>query len=149
MTTSLREKIVKNVVTILKERVDPGFRLVTREPFDVTELAITQFPAVLVNFLTETRTSESMGPPGVGRRSGSMALSLIGYVRGTEIDTLRNNLIAAVEDALDTDRYLDLRSDGVLDSQITEIEVVPRVAPLGEVSMRFVVNYNYLRGSQA
>lgn len=149
MTTSLREEIVKNVVTILKERTDPGFRLVTREPFEVTEIAITQFPALLVNFLVETRSSESMGPPGVGRRVGTMTLEIRGYVRGTEIDTLRNNLIAAVEDALDTDRYLDLRSSGVLDSQITEIEVIPRVPPLGEVSMRFVVNYNYLRGSQA
>jgi len=149
MTTSLREEIVKNVVTILKERTDPGFRLVTREPFEVTEIAITQFPALLVNFLVETRSSESMGPPGVGRRVGTMTLEIRGYVRGTEIDTLRNNLIAAVEDALDTDRYLDLRSSGVLDSQITEIEVIPRVAPLGEVSMRLVVNYNYLRGSQA
>lgn len=149
MTTSLREKIVKNVVTILKERVDPGFRLVTREPFEVTELAITQFPAVLVNFLVETRSSESMGPPGTGRRVGTITLDLRGYVRGTEIDTLRNNLIAAVEDALDQDRYLDLRSDGVLDSQLVEIEILPRVPPLGEVQMRFVVNYNYLRGSQA
>ena len=149
MTTSLREEIVKNVVTILKERVDPGFRLVTREPFEVTELAITQFPALLVNFLVETRSSESMGPPGVGRRTGAITLEIRGYVRGTEIDTLRNNLIGAVEDALDADRYLDLRGSGVLDSQIIEIEVLPRVAPLGEVVLRFRVNYNYLRGSQA
>lgn len=149
MNTNLREEIVQNVVTILRERADPGFRLVTREPFEVTELAITQFPAVLVNFLVETRSSETMGPPGTGRRVGTITLSLTGFVRGTEIDTLRNNLIAAVEDALDQDRYLDLGSSGVLDSQITEIEIVPRVAPLGEVSLRFVVNYNYLRGSQA
>ena len=149
MTTSLRESIVKNTVTILQENADPGFRFVTREPFEVTELAITQFPAVLVNFNTETRTSVSMGQPAVGRRTGTIVLDIRGFVRGHELDTLRNNMIAAIEDALDQDRYLDLRASGVLDSQITEIAVVPRVAPLAEVSLRFEVNYNYLRGSQA
>jgi hypothetical protein len=149
MTTSLREQIVRNVETILKQRSDPGFRLVTREPFEVTELAITQFPAVLINFLTETRTSVSMGVPGVGRRTGTIVLDIRGFVRGNEIDRLRTDLVSAVEDALDQDRYLDLRADGVLDSQVTEITVEPRMNPLGEVRIRFEVNYNYLRGSQA
>lgn len=149
MSTSLREQIVRNTETILRQRSDPGFRLVTREPFEVTELAITQFPAVLINFLTETRTSVSMGQPNIGRRTGTIVLELRGYVRGNEIDRLRNDLVSAVEDALDQDRYLDLRADGVLDSQITEIVVEPRMNPLGEVVMRFEVNYNYLRGTQA
>ena len=149
MTTSLREQIVRNVETILKQRTDPGFRLVTREPFEVTELAITQFPAVLINFLTETRTSVSMGMSSQGRRTGTIVLDIRGFVRGNEIDRLRNDLVSAVEDALDSDRYLDLREDGVLDSQVTEITVEPRMHPLGEVRIRFEVNYNYLRGSQA
>jgi hypothetical protein len=149
MSTSLREQIVRNTETILREQADPGFRLVTREPFEVTELAITQFPAVLINFLTETRTSVSMGQPSVGRRTGTIVLELRGYVRGNQIDRLRNDLVSAVEDALDSDRYLDLRADGVLDSQITQIAVEPRMNPLGEVVMRFEVNYNYLRGTQA
>jgi hypothetical protein len=149
MSTSLREQIVRNVETILKQRADPGFRLVTREPFEVTELAITQFPAILINFLTETRTSASMGVPGIGRRTGIIALDIRGFVRGNEIDRLRNDLVSAVEDALDQDRYLDLRADGVLDSQVTEIITEPRMHPLGEVRIRFEVNYNYLRGTQA
>ena len=147
--TSLRESIVQNTITILKQRADPGFVLVTREPFEVTDLAITQFPALLVNFNTETRQSVSMGAQAIGRRTGTIVLDIRGFVRGTEIDARRNEMISAVEDALDTDRYLNLKSSGVLGSEITEVSVVTRLAPLGEVLLRFEVNYNYLRGSQA
>lgn len=147
--TSLREQIVKNTVTILKQRADPGFKLVTREPFNVAELAITQFPAVLVNFAGEERTSVSMGATAVGRRTGTITLELRGFVRGNELDLKRNELISAIEDALDLDRYLDLRSSGVLDSQITAITVEERQPPLAEVVLTFEINYNYLRGSQA
>lgn len=149
MNNSLRERIVKNAVITLSQIVEPAVVLVTREPFDVEKLAITQFPALLVNFNTELRQSVSMGGPNIGRRTGTMVLDIRGFVRGTDIDSRRNELIAAVEDALDQDRYLGLQSAGVLDSQITEIVVVPRLAPLGEISLRYEISYNYLRGSQA
>jgi hypothetical protein len=149
MSTSLRERIVKNTVITLQEIADPAVVLVTREPFDVEKLAITQFPALLVNFNTELRESVSMGAVAQGRRTGTIVLDIRGFVRGTEIDTLRNKLIAAVEDALDLDRDLGLKSAGVLGSQITEITVVPRLAPLGEIGLRYEITYNYLRGSQA
>ena len=90
-----------------------------------------------------------MGAQAIGRRTGTIVLDIRGFVRGTEIDARRNEMIAAVEDALDTDRYLNLKSSGVLGSEITEVSVVTRLAPLGEVLLRFEVNYNYLRGSQA
>ena len=149
MNTSLRERIVKNTVITLTQIQDPAVVLVTREPFDVEKLAITQFPALLVYFNTELRQSVSMGGLNVGRRTGTMVLDIRGFVRGTEIDTLRNTLIAAIEDALDSDRYLGLQSEGVLGSQITEVTVVPRLAPLGEISVRYEIAYNYVRGSQA
>jgi hypothetical protein len=149
MSTSLRERIVENTVITLREIADPAVVLVTREPFDVEKLAITQFPALLVNFNTELRESVSMGAVAQGRRTGTIVIDIRGFVRGTEIDTLRNNLIAAVEDALDLDRDLGLKSAGVLGSQITEITVVPRLAPLGEIGLRYEITYNYLRGSQA
>ena len=149
MSTSLRERIVKNTVITLTQILDPAVVLVTREPFDVEKLAITQFPALLVNFNTELRQSVSMGGLNVGRRTGTMVLDIRGFVRGTEIDTLRNTLIAAIEDALDSDRYLGLQSEGVLGSQITEVTVVSRLAPLGEISVRYEIAYNYVRGSQA
>ena len=149
MSTSLRERIVKNTVITLTQILDPAVVLVTREPFDVEKLAITQFPVLLVNFNTELRQSVSMGGLNVGRRTGTMVLDIRGFVRGTEIDTLRNTLIAAIEDALDSDRYLGLQSEGVLGSQITEVTVVPRLAPLAEISARYEIAYNYVRGSQA
>ena len=148
-TPSLREQIVENTATYLAQRADPGFVLVTREPFDVAELAITQFPAVLVSFNSETRETVSMGAPAVGRRAGEITLDLRVFLRGNELDKKRNAAIAAVEDALEQDRYLDLRTSGVLDSQITTIETQDRQPPLAEVLMTLVVTYNYLRGSQA
>ena len=148
-TPSLREQIVINTATILSQRADPGFVLVTREPFDVAELAITQFPSILISFNSETRETVSMGAPAVGRRAGEITLDLRVFLRGNELDKKRNSAIAAVEDALESDRYLDLRSSGVLDSQITVIETQDRQPPLAEVLISFVVSYNYIRGSQA
>jgi hypothetical protein len=145
---SIREQTAINIVDTLKEIEDPHVVLVTRDPFDVEKLAITQFPAVLVQQTTETRQTVSMGVPGVGRRSGTMTFELRGFVRGTELDTRRNQLIEAVENALDSDRYREQRSDGVLDTQVTNIEVVPRLQPLAEFIMTVEVNYNYLRGNQ-
>jgi hypothetical protein len=88
-----------------------------------------------------------MGESALGRRTGSLEYDIRGFVRGTELDTLRNNLIEAVEEQLDKDRYLGLRAQGVLDSQVTELEVIPRLQPLAEVRIRLVVRYNYLRGN--
>ena len=143
---SLRESISDYLVQTLKEIEDPRPHLVTREPFEVDKLAITQFPALLVNFAIETRTTESMGAPGVGRRLGTIEFDIRAFVRGTELDTQRNDLLEALEEQLERDRYLGLRAEGVMDSQVTEIEVIPRLAPLAELRIRVVVNYNYLRG---
>jgi hypothetical protein len=144
---SLRESISDYLVHTLKEIEEPRPHLVTREPFEVDKLAITQFPALLVNFAIESRTTESMGAPGVGRRLGSIEFDIRAFVRGTELDTQRNDLLEALEEQLERDRYLGLKAQGVMDSQVTEIEVIPRLAPLAELRIRLVVNYNYLRGS--
>ncbi len=145
---SIRETTAENILQALKDIEDPRPVLVTREPFEVTELAITQFPALLVQQTTETRETITMGLPNQGRRRGQMTFEVRGFVRGTELDTKRNLLIEAVEDALDSDRYLGQQNQGVLDTQITEIEIVPRLQPLAEFRMVVLVTYNYLRGSQ-
>jgi hypothetical protein len=88
-----------------------------------------------------------MGQSGIGQRMGSLEFDLRGFVRGTELDRRRNDLIEAIEEQLDQDRYLGLRAEGVLDSQVTEIEVIPRLAPLAEIRIRLVVRYNYVRGA--
>jgi hypothetical protein len=144
---SLREDISRYLVLALKEIEDPRINLVSRDPFEVDKLAISQFPALLVTFALETRETVSMGESAMGRRTGSIEYDIRGFVRGTELDTLRNTLIESVEEQLDKDRYLGLRASGVLDSQVTEIEVIPRLQPLAEVRIRLVVRYNYLRGN--
>lgn len=145
---SIREDVAVNIVDTLKEIEAPKPVIVTREPFAITELAITQFPALLVQQTVETRETVSMGLPGSGRRIGTMTFEVRGFVRGTQLDTQRNDLIEAVEDALDADRYRGLRASGVLDTQIVNIEIIPRTEPLAEFVMTVEVNYNYVRGSQ-
>lgn len=144
---SLREDIVKNIVTTLYNIEEPKPVLVTREPFEAEKLAITQFPAILVQMVNEERESVTMGPPGTGRRTGTITYMLRGFVRGVELDTKRNDLIEAIELALDYDRTLSLHSRGVVDSQITLIEVVQRLAPLAEFTMEYKVRYSYTRSS--
>lgn len=145
---SIREDVAVNIVDTLKEIEAPKPVIVTREPFAITELAITQFPALLVQQTQETRETVTMGLPGSGRRIGTMTFEVRGFVRGTQLDTQRNDLIEAVEDALDADRYRGLRASGVLDTQIVNIEIITRTEPLAEFVMTVEVNYNYVRGSQ-
>lgn len=145
---SIREATAVNIVDTLLNIEDPQPVLVTREPFDVEKLAITQFPALLVQQTLETRETISMGVPGIGRRQGAMTFKIRAFVRGVELDTRRNNLIDAVENALDSDRYREQWAVGVTDTQITEIEIIPRQQPLSEVLITVVVSYNYVRGAQ-
>jgi hypothetical protein len=142
---SIREQVAKNNVDVLKTLEYPALALVTREPFVVQELAITQFPAVHVQVQTEERETITMGATGVGRRMGTINYTLRGYVRGTEIDRRRNELIEGIEEQLDAKRFRDV--DGVTDSQITLIEIVERQPPLAEVTVTFQVKYNFLRAA--
>jgi hypothetical protein len=78
---------------------------------------------------------------------GTIIYNIRAYVRGTELDQKRNEIINGIELALDADRYLGLSSSGVIDSQVTKIEIVKRLPPLAELSIEFQVKYNYLRGN--
>ena len=147
MAQNLREQVAENIVTVLKNMVDPTPVLVTREPFVVQELAITQFPAVLITAIREERETITMGAPGVGRRMGTIEYQIQGFVRGNELDTKRNDLIERIEEALDSDRYRDLTAQGVTDSQIVTIEIIERQPPLAEFRITFQVKYNYLRAA--
>lgn len=147
MAQNLRQQISENIVDTIKTINDPQLVLVTREPFNVLELAITQFPAVLIIPTTEDRETVTMGIPGSGRRLGTINYTIRGYVRGNDLDRKRNDLIEAIEEALESDRYRDLKSVGVIDSQITNIEVIERLPPLAEFTITFQVKYNYLRAS--
>jgi hypothetical protein len=144
---SIREQIAQNIVDVLKTIEHPAPVLITREPFVVQELAITQFPAILVQIQEENRETISMGTTGVGRRLGTITYQLRGYVRGTELDRRRNDLIESIEEILEGDRYRDLYTDGVIDSQVRLIEIIDRQPPLAEIVVTFEVRYNYLRAA--
>lgn len=140
---SIREDIVNDIVTTLKEIKDLKPALVTREPFDVEKLAITQFPAVLINSTNEERTTETMR---AGIRQGTIVYTVRGFVRGNDIDKKRNDLVEAIEEALDADRNRGQNSSVVQDTQVASIEVVDRLPPLGEVVLTVNVRYVFTRG---
>ena len=140
---SIREQVAQNIVDVLKNIEYPAPVLITREPFAVQELAITQFPAILVQIQNEERTTITMGSPTVGRRHGTILYSLRGFVRGTELDRRRNELIESIEESLDAKRFREV--EGVTDSQVILIEIVERQPPLAEFVVTFQVRYNYLR----
>lgn len=147
MAQNLRQQIAENIVEVLKELEDPKPVLVTREPFVVSELAITQYPAIFVQPNTEERETVTMGASSVGRRLGTITYVIRGYVRGVELDKKRNDLIEAIEEALDSDRYRGLLDSGVIDSQVRRIEIQERQPPLAEFVIEYQVRYNYLRGA--
>ena len=145
MAQNLREQIALSIETVLKDMQDPTPVKVTREPFNVLEIAITEFPAILITSILETRETITMGNSGVGRRSGEIEFEIRGFVRGVELDRKRNDLIERIEEVLDSDRYRDLISQGITDSQVIRIDIIPRVPPLAEFVISYRVNYNYLR----
>lgn len=145
MAQNLRQQISQDLVNTLKTLTDPRPVLVTSEPFNVLEIAITQFPAILITPRQETRETITMGIPGAGRRMGTLDFEIRAYVRGNELDRKRNDLIEAIEEALDSDRYRGLVQTGVLDSQIVSIDIVDRLPPLAEISLALRVKYNYVR----
>ena len=146
-SNSLRQQIADYLVTAIREVEEPRISLITKEPFEVSEIAITQFPAVLVTMREETRETVTMGATGVGRRMGTLLFEIRVFVRGVELDNRRNTILEAMEEAIEADRYLGLYNQGVLDSQITTIEVIDRQPPLAEMLIELEVRYNYLRAS--
>ena len=139
---SLREDFANNIVTVLKNMTDPQPVLVTREPFDVEKLAITQFPACLV--VTGNEEREDYGMPV---RQGQILYTIRGFVRGgAELDRQKNDLIERIEEALEADRYRGKHLRNI-NTQITTIEVIDRIPPLGEIAMTVQVRYLYNKGT--
>ena len=78
MAQNLRQQISENIIDVLRTINDPKLVLITREPFNVLELAITQFPAVLVTPTVEERETVTMGSNSVGRRMGTINYNIQG-----------------------------------------------------------------------
>jgi len=139
---SLREDFIKDIVDVLTNMDDPRPGLVTREPFDVEKLAITQFPAILVTSGDEERSDISMGIS----RQGTIIYNIRGFVRGNEIDKARNDLIERIEETLDSDRTRGTTTKSMT-TQVTRVAVIDRLAPLGEFTITAQVRYKYTKGT--
>jgi len=137
---NVRETIIEDMIRVLKDMDDPKPVLVTRQPFDVQELAISQFPALLITSGDENRIDIAMGS-----RQGSVQYTIRAFVRGTEIDKKRNEIIERIEETLEEDRKRSTENFSVR-TQVLQIVPVPRLEPLGEVTVLVQVDYKYRRG---
>jgi hypothetical protein len=138
---TFRNDIAENIVDVLKDMKDPKPILVTREPFDVEKLAITQFPALLIQSGSEDRLDYAMPV-----RQGTITYTIRAFVRGgAEIDRQRNDIIERIEEQLELDRRRGT-NDASVKTQIVNIEVVERLQPLGEVLVTVEVSYLYTKG---
>jgi len=142
---SAREQIAINIAEQLENMTNPAPGKVSRVFFDVQKLAITQFPAILVVTSNEIREDIS-----TDLRQGTLQYELRCYVRGTEIDTLRNEIVERVEETLEVsrDRDITLASTNIhnVTTRVSNVEVIERELPLGEVVVRVDVIYRYKKG---
>lgn len=138
---STRETVIENIVSLLKDMDDPKPILVSREPFDVEKLAITQFPAILVQSGEEIRFDTAMRS-----REGQINYTVRAFVRGVELDKKKNEIVERIEETLDSDRK---RGTGnfAMKTQVISVVPVDRLAPLGEVLVTVQVQYKYPRGT--
>lgn len=142
---SRREDIALNIVETIQGMSSPvSASFVTRDPFQVEELSNAQFPAVFIQTTDESRQDVTVGADQIVRE-GVISFDLIGYVKANSIDTARNNLIEAIEEALDSDRT---RNGKALDTQVVRIQTDEgSIAPIGGVIVSVEVMYTFVRGS--
>lgn len=143
---SAREDILKRVEKVLKNMTNPGPGIVSRDFFDFEKLAITQFPAILIVPLNEIREDISLT-----ERQGTMEVSMRCFVRGNQIDTLRNDIIRNIEESLETERALNNTADAdgthVVRCRIDNVQVIERQPPIGECTVVAEITYIYKKGN--
>ena len=142
---SARENIATNIFNQLQNITNPALGIVSREFFDVSKIAITQFPAILMNSMNESREDIS-----TDLRQGTIDYQLKCYVRGTQLDTLKNELVERVEEILEVsrDRDITLADTNIhgVSTSITNVEVIERELPLGEIVFTVQCVYQYVKG---
>ena len=139
---SKRESIASNLVNTLQAVTQ--IKKVTREPFDFQKLSNAQFPAVLIQTASESRSDITIGDSSI-TREGSIDYLIVGYTKGVSIDTARNQLVEYIEEALDADRT---RGGHALDTQIVSVETDEgSIDPIGGVLVTVRVLYNFTRGA--
>ncbi|MEK9695204.1 MAG: hypothetical protein VW270_05535 [Candidatus Poseidoniales archaeon] len=143
---SARELIAEDIKEQLINMSDPAPGNVTREFFEFEKLAITQYPAILIVTGNEERTDVSMS-----ERQGILQIELRCFVRGNELDTKRNQLVEVIEQTLEGSRGRNLTKDKdathYVETRVTNVEVIERNPPIGQVIVTVEVEYMYKRGN--
>ena len=143
---SVRENIASNIKTVIDAISSPDVKLCTRQPFQLEELSQQQYPAVIVQTSEENRDDSELGS-GARTRHGTIDFVILGFVKGsdTNIDTLRNQLITAIETALESDIT---RDSNALDTEIIQVETDEgTLFPIGGIRMVVRCTYEFQAGT--
>ena len=139
---SKREDIAGHIVSTISGISSPSIKKITRQPFNLEELAQSQYPAVLVQTQSEEKEDQEIGS-GAKSRIGNLEFLITGYIKGTEdnIDTARNNLASAIETELESDIT---RNNKALDTEVISLETdAGTLFPYGAISMVVRVIYEH------
>tara|TARA_R110001592_G_scaffold194876_1_gene442529 strand:- start:150 stop:587 length:438 start_codon:yes stop_codon:yes gene_type:complete len=143
---SVRENIASNLLSVISAISSPDIIKATRQPFQLDELSDKQYPAVIVNTSEENRDDSELGS-GARTRHGTIDFVILGFVKGSDsnIDTKRNELITAIETALETDIT---RNGNALDSEVIQVETDEgSLFPVGGIRMTIRCMYEYQAGT--
>ena len=143
---SVRENIASNLLSVISAISSPDIIKATRQPFLLDELSDKQYPAVIVQTSEENRDDSELGS-GAKTRHGTIDFVILGFVKGAEanIDTKRNELITAIETALETDIT---RSGNALDTEVVQVETDEgSLFPVGGIRMTIRCMYEYQAGT--
>ena len=144
---SVRENIASNLLSTISGISSPiTIKKATRQPFPIDELSEQQYPAVIVQTSEETRDDSELGS-GARTRHGTIDFIISGFVKGAEsnIDTLRNQLITAIETAVESDIT---RNNNALDTMVVACETDEgSLFPVGAIQMTIRCMYEYQSGT--
>ncbi len=143
---SVRENIASNLLSVISAISSPDIIKATRQPFLLDELSEQQYPAVIVQTSEENRDDSELGT-GARTRHGTIDFVVLGFVKGAEanIDTKRNELITAIETALESDIT---RSGNALDTEVVQVETDEgSLFPVGGIRMTIRCMYEYQAGT--
>ena len=143
---SVRENIASNLLSVISAISSPTIKKATRQPFILDELSEQQYPAVIVQTSEENRDDSELGS-GAKTRHGTIDFLILGFVKGAEvnIDTKRNQLITAIETAIETDIT---RNGNALDSEIVQVETDEgTLFPVGGIRITIRCMYEYQSGT--
>ena len=143
---SVRENIASNLLSVISAISSPDIIKATRQPFQLDELSDKQYPAVIIQTSEENRDDSELGS-GAKTRHGTIDFLILGFVKGAEanIDTKRNELITAIETAIEIDIT---RNGNALDSEVVQVETDEgSLFPIGGIRMTIRCMYEYQAGT--